>query len=147
VHEVQPHYKLLDGIPCPLHSPKGENPIGLHRGSKGATGLVRLAQSVWKSFIQKLSDCKVPVWRDIILLKENFWLNACHPRDCSETLHEPTERCQCLLKAYLHSSYGGHCLSLETVPTIAWWTVFHVFAPHIPDIKFFCSWITEFVSR
>jgi hypothetical protein len=36
MHEVQPHYQLLDGISGPLHSPKRNNPVQFYWGSEEA---------------------------------------------------------------------------------------------------------------
>jgi hypothetical protein len=44
-----------------------------------------------------------------------------------------SQLCQHMLKTSLSPSYAWHCLSLETVTTITWWTVYQVLVPHVPD--------------
>lgn len=56
MHKVQPRGQLLDRIPGPLYSSKrNKNPFGLYWWSEGSKGLVCSTQSIWISFIQKLT--------------------------------------------------------------------------------------------
>jgi hypothetical protein len=125
MHEIQPHCKLLDVIPFPLHSPIRKSAVELYQGSEGGRGIgPSHSIHLFGGVLYRDSHCKAPVWRGTILLKENVCLKVCHLQDCTEKLHEPPKLYQLLLKPCLCPSYAGHCLSLETVPTITWGTVF-----------------------
>jgi hypothetical protein len=124
-----------------LYIASKEKSNGVISGSEGAKALgLSRPVHVFGKLLFRDSYCKATVWRDTILLKENVRLKVCHLRDCKWlkhieiicTVHGP------LLKeegsSHLMSpSHAGHCLSLETVPTTAWWTVFQVLVLNIPD--------------
>lgn len=76
VHEVQPHYQLLNGIHGPLHSPTKENPLGLWWRGKRAKGLIRPAQFIClvKTYSITPSIPSAPLSICTNLLKEHVWL-------------------------------------------------------------------------
>lgn len=70
VDEVQLRYQLLDEYMALYITPKEKDPLRLYRGKRGPRDWpVPANPFIWKSFIQIFPDCKVPVWRDTILLK------------------------------------------------------------------------------
>lgn len=125
--QLQPQYQLLNGIPGPLHNLKRKRPSGVISGLRG--GPIHLfGPSVDAHHLveRKRLVGGVPFARLQIIqaYRNNFY--------CS--LSSLERRVLYLMtKACLRPYYLGHYLSLETVPAIAWWTVFQVLVFHIRD--------------
>jgi hypothetical protein len=107
-------------------SPKEK--IGKSRGPRDWS--VPPSPSVWKTFIQTLSHCKAQCGGALYCCKSA----VCELRwKFSGTISTVSASTKDLFAPFLRT----HHLPLETVPTIATWTVFQVPLLHIPDGNIF----------